>query len=428
MASAVLALFLAGCGEDEDAKVALKSIKISPETEVSLVVEGTQKFTATLEPANATDVKIKWNVPDDQQVISVADDGLVTAKSVGEATVWASSGDVQSKKVTVKVTLKALTSFTVTPNSLTNLKMGDAPVQLTITKTPADAGGSFTYTPGNADVVTVSTDGLVTIVGTGSTDITVTSGSLAAVVVPVTVTVQHPLTSFTVDATSFPLEQDHSRTIVVTPTPANAENAQFSFASSNENVATVGEDGKVLGLAIGAANITVSVATPGSGVAAQTVAVTVTRKLHFPLALGVGSAGSTAEGGIHNATSTLNDDGSYTIVTTGASDPYVTTGNLGARPLGANVTKVELQFEYKAADAINFYQVLFPDGAGSGNPFTTDFSFAAATEWTAKTVDITNIANYGRGTGNQYNCVRLDGPDAASTVSIRNLQVVIEAN
>ncbi|MDR0714920.1 MAG: Ig-like domain-containing protein [Bacteroidales bacterium] len=426
MASAVLALFLAGCDKDEDAKVALKSINISPETEVSLVVEKTQQFTATPEPKDATDVKIKWNVSD-RQVISVGDDGLVTALAVGEATVWASSGDVQSKKVTVKVDSKPLVSFLVTPNPI-NMKMGDEPVQLSVAKTPADAGGSFTYASGDESVVTVSTAGVVTVAGLGNTNITVTSGSLAPVEVPVTVTVQYPLTSFDVGARSFSLEQDESRVIIVTPTPGNAENARFSFASSNEDVATVDEDGKVSGLEIGSATITVSVATPGSGVADQTIEVTVTRKLHFPLTLGVGTAGSTAEGGIHNATSTLNEDGSYTIVTSGESDPYVTTGNLGARPLGANVTKVELQFEYKADAAINFYQVLFPDGAGSGNSFTTDFSFAAATEWTSKTVDITNIANYGRGTGNQYNCVRLDGPDASSTVSIRNLQVVIEAD
>ncbi|MDR1666166.1 MAG: Ig-like domain-containing protein [Bacteroidales bacterium] len=189
MASAVLALFLAGCGEDEDATVALKSVKISPEAEVSLVVEGTQQFTATPEPANATDVKITWDVSD-KEVISVANDGLVTAKAVGEATVWASSGDVQSKKVTVKVTLKALTSFTVAPAELP-LEVGDAPVQLTITKTPTDAGGTFTYATGNDEVVTVSATGLVTVEGAGNTNITVTSGSIV-VTVPVTVTLVTP--------------------------------------------------------------------------------------------------------------------------------------------------------------------------------------------------------------------------------------------
>jgi pimeloyl-ACP methyl ester carboxylesterase len=181
VANIILTLFLAGCDEKEDAKIALKSITVSPAAPVSLAIGDIHRLSATPEPADAGDVNIKW-ASSNATVASVSDDGLVTAKAKGEATVKASSGDISSAAVTVTVTLKALISFTVTPATLNDLYVDDADVQLAITKTPADADGSFTYASGNRDVVTVSDAGRVHVVGAGATAITVASGSLTQTV------------------------------------------------------------------------------------------------------------------------------------------------------------------------------------------------------------------------------------------------------
>jgi uncharacterized protein YjdB len=216
-------------------------------------------------------VKITWDVSD-KEVISVANDGLVTAKAVGEATVWAASGNVQSKKVTVKVTLKALTSFTVTPNSLTNLKMGDAPVQLVVTKTPADAGGSFTYTSDDDAIAEVDADGMVTAKGIGTTNVVVTSGALPAVTVQVTVT-PPALTSLTVtpEAINVAIIGATVPITAVDPVPPQAVVGTLAYDTDNASVATVSTNGVVTITGAGNANITVT-----SGDIHATVPVTVT--------------------------------------------------------------------------------------------------------------------------------------------------------
>jgi uncharacterized protein YjdB len=271
VASIILTLFLAGCDEKEDAKVALKSITVSPAAPVSLAIGDTHRLSATPEPADAADVNIKWT-SSNTTVASVSDDGLVTAKAEGEATVKASSGDINSAPVAVTVTLKVLTSFTVTPAALNDLHVGDADVQLVITKTPEDAGGSFTYTSGNLDVVTVSDAGRVHVVGAGATAITVASGSLTQTV-PVQVSLK-PLVSFTV--TPAALNDLHvgdaDVQLVITKTPEDA-GGSFIYTSGNLDVVTVSDAGRVHIVGAGATAITVA-----SGNLTQTVPVKVTDK------------------------------------------------------------------------------------------------------------------------------------------------------
>ncbi|MDR1666453.1 MAG: Ig-like domain-containing protein, partial [Bacteroidales bacterium] len=142
VASAVIALFLAGCGDDEES-VALQSINVLPST-VTLNPRQTEQLKAVAVPENATEVSFSWTSSNEAVATVSPTTGLVTAVAEGTATVNARSGNVKSKDVTVTVNLRVLESFTVTPNPL-SLGLLDNPVQLVVTKTPADAGGSFTY-------------------------------------------------------------------------------------------------------------------------------------------------------------------------------------------------------------------------------------------------------------------------------------------
>jgi hypothetical protein len=190
LAGTVLVLFLAGCGdkENEEPKIALKSINVSPAGEVALIIGETQQLTATAEPENASDVNFQWTSAN--AAIATVSSGLVTAVGEGTTTVTVTSGSVKTDiPVTVTAAAPDLVSFTVTPAQL-NLKAGDEPVQLEVQKTPVNAGGSFTYESGNTGIVTVSATGLVTIVGSGLTTVTVTSGDLPPVTVPVGVASQ----------------------------------------------------------------------------------------------------------------------------------------------------------------------------------------------------------------------------------------------
>jgi uncharacterized protein YjdB len=263
-------LFLAGCKDDEENKIALQSIDVTPAS-VTLTAGGTQQLTATAKPADASDVKFNWTSAS-TAVATVSADGLVTAVAAGSTTVTVASGNIK-KDVPVMVNFPSLTSFTVTPSPL-ELRIGDAPMQLTINKTPTDASANFTYASDNTAVVTVSTDGLVMVVGLGTAAITVTSGSLAPVTVPVTVS-PPALKSFTVTPPTIEgVIGDAPVQLTVTKTPVNAESS-FTYVSANPGVATVDENGLVTTVAVGSTEITVASDTLEVKVPVTVVEVTV---------------------------------------------------------------------------------------------------------------------------------------------------------
>jgi uncharacterized protein YjdB len=263
VAGAALMLFLVGCGDKEEGIVALQSIKVTPSS-LALNPGQTGQLTAAAEPENAENVNFKWSSSDHTKA-TVSPTGLVTAVAEGTAVVTVISGNI-TKDVTVTVTLSELTSFTVEPEELT-LTLGDIPIDLTVTKTPAGAAGVFTYSSSNEDVVTV-VDGEVTAVGKGNAVITVASGSLPPKTVPVEV-VLPTLTSFTVAPLNLVPGAVEPLTISKTPVLAGPV---FTYVSADENVVTVANDGMVTAVGLGATTITVN----SDNSLTQTVQVTVT--------------------------------------------------------------------------------------------------------------------------------------------------------
>ena len=70
--------------------------------EITMSVGQTDKLRATVTPSNTTDKTVKWN-SDDEDVVIVANDGAVTAVSVGVANITAACGDLKAVcKVTVE--------------------------------------------------------------------------------------------------------------------------------------------------------------------------------------------------------------------------------------------------------------------------------------------------------------------------------------
>ena len=127
----------------------------------------------------------------------------------------------------------------------------------------------------------------------------------------------------------------------------------------------------------------------------------------------------------NNADLTKNDDGSWTIATTG-SDPYVATSRL-MKDLAE--TETSLTFEYKA-DTLANLEVFFSTEAG--NKYATGNSYKlgdapAAEEWTRVTIDITK-ARTKWGWGKAGHTLRLDvGTAAGINFQIRDLRACADA-
>ena len=124
-------------------------------------------------------------------------------------------------------------------------------------------GGKYTWTSENESVATVSSSGLVTAVGGGTTNITVTDGyTTAQCIVRVkgapaaggTTTTQTSGSAAALSRTDVSISVGESFSLSVTGTSSTA-----AFASGNSAVASVASDGKVTGVKSGRTTITATV-------------------------------------------------------------------------------------------------------------------------------------------------------------------------
>ena len=242
------------------APLPVATVSVSPAT-VSAVVGATQQLTATLKDASnsvLTGRAVTWS--SDNAAASVDANGLVTAVSVGAATVTATSeGKTGTSVITISAAPVPVASVTVTPSSATIV--AGATQQLAATTLDA-AGNTLTgravaWSSDAPSVATVNAStGLVSAVSQGTATITATSetktGTSAITVSPV------PVASVAVSPSSASVVVANTLQLVaVTKDAAGATltSRLVTWASDNA-AATVNANGLVTAVSIGSATIT----------------------------------------------------------------------------------------------------------------------------------------------------------------------------
>ena len=175
---------------------------------------------------------------------------------------------VNGGTLTGKVTGDVIYKVTGVSLDKTNLNLNPGKEgTLIATITPDNATNqNVTWESSDTKVVTVD-NGLVTAVAEGTATITVTTadgGKTATCEVTVTQPAKTPVTSVTLDKTSLTLDVGGSDTLTATVKPDDATNKAVTWSTSNENVATVDQNGNVKAVGAGTATIT-AVASDGSG-------------------------------------------------------------------------------------------------------------------------------------------------------------------
>ncbi len=112
-----------------------------------------------------------------------------------------------------------------------------------------------TFSTSDNKILTVSDTGLVKGVNYGTATITATADSGKST--SIEITVLKTATKLELDKTSLSLEQGQSDTLSVTMTPSDAAD-KLNWSSSNSEVATVDENGKITAVGVGTAVITVT--------------------------------------------------------------------------------------------------------------------------------------------------------------------------
>jgi uncharacterized protein YjdB len=253
---------LAACGgsgtSDAPPPVPVTHVAITPCPSVS--VGETTQLTATLEPANATDQRVRWESRD-PAVATVSATGLLTGVAAGTVTVSARTADGPFALCGMTVSPVAVTGVAVAPASL-DLDVELAPTGVLIaTVAPANATDQrVLWRSSDLRVATVSEAGLVTGVQGGSAVVTATTvdgGKAATAVVRVAAPIVG-VTGVTLAKTSTYLLVGGKEQLVASVAPARATERRVAWSTSNATVARVTATGLVTGIAAGQAVITVT--------------------------------------------------------------------------------------------------------------------------------------------------------------------------
>ena len=240
-----------------DKEIKVTGVKLN-KSETSLLVGGNETLTAIVLPEDATNQNVTWK-SDKPEIATVDANGKVTGVKAGEATITVTTED-GSKTATCKVTVKAATIAVtgVTLNkTATSLLVGGSET-LTATVAPANATNKkLTWKSSNPAVASVDANGKVTGVAAGEATITVTTED-GAKTATCKVTVTIPVTGVTLNKTSTTIAVEVIEELTATVAPANATNQKVTWKSSDPAVARVNSNGKVLGLSVGEATITVT--------------------------------------------------------------------------------------------------------------------------------------------------------------------------
>ena len=172
---AIMALVLTNLTScNKDGRVTISSITLNMPT-ATLKVGETVTLKASVKPDDASDKTVTWSTSDAS--IATVNNGVVTAKKVGRATISAKARD---EEATCAITVEATPVTSVTLDKATaSLEVGET-VTLTATVKPDDATDkTVKWSTSDGSVATVS-NGVVTAVKIGTITISAKAGDKEA--------------------------------------------------------------------------------------------------------------------------------------------------------------------------------------------------------------------------------------------------------
>ncbi len=209
---------------------------------------------AMVQPNNATEQEVIWS-SSDPTIATVDSDGNVLALMLGTATITATTldgGHAAEATVVVSENIINVINISIDPLSVT-LDEGDLQ-QLNATIEPANATNqSISWTSDDASIVSVNSDGLIMGLQAGSTQVNAISddGSFVATVTVTVNAVFVAVTGVSLNQSSIVLEVGEINQIIASIEPANASNSGITWISLNETIASVDQEGNIVGLATG---------------------------------------------------------------------------------------------------------------------------------------------------------------------------------
>lgn len=257
--------------------VSVTNVTLS-QSSISMKEGNTYQLSASVYPTNATNKNVNWSSSNTS--VATVNNGLVSAKSAGTATITCRAADGSGKYATCKVTVESATVYvsSITLNKTSaSLYVGET-TQLTATVSPSSATNkSVSWTSDDTSVAMVSSTGLVTAKSAGTATITCKAkdGSGKQTMCNISVKENVKPTSIMLSASKASLTEGETLQLKATVSPSDAVDKTVTWMSDNTTVATVDNNGLVTAKSAGTANI---IATTSNNLAAVCV-ITVKEKV-----------------------------------------------------------------------------------------------------------------------------------------------------
>lgn len=212
----------------------------------SLTLKLGEKFrlTTKVTPEDATNKKILWS-SSDTNVVTVNDEGMVTAVSSGSATILAKSEDSGATSMCNVTVYQPVTSLVIS-NETMSVRKGTE-FWLNATALPENAmNKEISWASNDTSIATVDKNGKVTTLEAGTCVITATSLD-SGVTARCALTVLQPITGIYLNTSAKTIMKGDKFVLIPTITPADADNKNVTYTSSDDSVASVDANGVVIG-------------------------------------------------------------------------------------------------------------------------------------------------------------------------------------
>ena len=230
--------------------VPVKSISLVPdESTISLVHGGSRQIEAHVLPKNATHKKLTY-VSDNEEIVSVNAEGLITAKAVGSAKITIVAADGVSKEITVTVTTTyvPVRDISLGPNESPISLVNGGERQIEAHVLPKNASNKkLTFSLDNQEIASITDEGKITAKKVGNANITIKAAD------GISKTVKLIVTAASIRVTSIEFEEQpadpvelvigKSYELKLKVMPENATNKELDIKSSNNSIAWPNGDG-----------------------------------------------------------------------------------------------------------------------------------------------------------------------------------------
>ncbi len=230
----------------------VSSIEITGTDEILKKGE-TAQLAAKITPSEATNKNVTW-ISINEDVATVSENGLVTAVSNGTAIIRAVTEDGGcSAEFEVECTVPV---ESITIDNKTDSVYEDSYRFFNYVVTPSNADlTEITFSSSDSNIAEISSDGILNAVAPGKVTITASTACGKSDSFELTVNEYISVETISIDKTEVSLNEAENVKLNATVFPVNASESDVYWYSDDESVATVDENGTVIALKTGKANI-----------------------------------------------------------------------------------------------------------------------------------------------------------------------------